>query len=95
MTNTEISEIESLLKKATSEPWVTDLKNNTWIVSCGEINNYHTIATINSNAGMNGENNAKFIANSRQVTQKLIDEINRLKQIISETNNKPLEGGWN
>lgn len=95
LSNANFEEIENLLQKATSEPWVTDLKNHTWIVSCGELNNYHTIATINSKVGMNGQNNAKFIATSRQIVIKLIDEIKRLKKIIEKLKNKPFEGECN
>lgn len=88
LTNTNLEEIENLLQKATGGPWVTDLINNSWIVSCGEINDYHKIATINSNVGLNGENNAKFIASSRQIIQKLIDEIKRLKELNLQLENK-------
>lgn len=79
MTNTELDNIESLINSATQQPWVTDLKDNKWIICCGDPNNYHTIAQINSTTGMNAENNAKFIAASRQIISQLLNEIKKLK----------------
>ena len=95
MTETEIKNIELLCGAATQSPWVTDLKNNNWIISCGDIDNFHLLATLITKPGLNSQNDAKFIAESRQIIPKLINEISRLKEINrSLTKGQPIEGGW-
>lgn len=86
MNNTELHEIQQRALLATTEPWVVDLINNEWVVSCGEIDNFHNVAKVVKS--QNAANNAKFIAHARLDIIKCIDEISKLRKIVDELSSR-------
>lgn len=97
MSNDELDEIKSLLNKISHGPWMATNKDKNktqnWIVECGAIDDVHQIALCNTEAKQLQEFDAKFIALSRQIVPKMIDEIHRLKETIRQLNQgMPLAG---
>ncbi|CAM3631285.1 hypothetical protein [Mesobacillus zeae] len=88
LTQTEIDAIRARTEAATEGPWEPASLANGYVIAVGEFSvvasviEYDDNGDIHTTLTQNHENNRQFIAHARQDVPKLLDEIQRLKDIL-------------